>query len=257
MIFAHANGRCNNCLVDFTNFDPKSPYECTASRCSSEKLEGFEENFDLMRFNGDINTTFLTNFVKISQSVSHVEFRRASTFNQITWIDICEWSNLIELTVQASSVKTLKSRFLYNCRDLDYLDLSNNMITDIAPDAFENLTKLTLLNLNYNQLKTLPKDTFHSLIQLKWLYLGSNQLEDLHKDAFYNLTDMDWLDLRENQLKTLDKDMFKSFNKLRLLRLGGNQLQSIASLSYSQYSSRYPNICVIEFYDTELSPGSC
>lgn len=260
--FSHVKGTCRSCSVDFTNFDFNilirgTPYECATVDCNSDKLNGDVAHITTMRFSGNINTTFLSNVVKKSPYAFYVEIKKSSSFDQRIWIDVCKWRNLTRLMVFFNSVKTLKSRFLFNCPDLYYLDLSNNMITDIASDAFENLTKLNFLGLNSNQLKTLHPNTFQSTTKLKALSLNANQLEILHTDTFYNLKDMKRLYLEENHLKMLHKDLFKSFIKLDNLYLGINQLQSNSSVIIDQYSSLFPNICQINFNYRVLIKRNC
>lgn len=75
MIFSHANGVFYYCFVDFTTLEFNvvnrgTPYECDTFKCSLDEKDENKAHFDFMRFSGDINTTFLSNFVKISPSLT-------------------------------------------------------------------------------------------------------------------------------------------------------------------------------------------
>lgn len=208
MAFSCAYGLCYNFFVDFTNFEINtfihgSPMECKVwdGYCFPKKLDEDSANFGKMRFRGDINATFLSYLVEKSSGVTTLEFQKSPSIGQNIWMNICAWTDVMEITIKNSFVGTLPGRFIFNCRNLSSLYLADNMITYIAHDAFDNLTKLVWLDLSYNQLKIIHKDTFKPLINLICLNLQENQLQSIDEDLFSHNPDINAVYLNKS-LKT-------------------------------------------------------
>lgn len=85
-----------------------------------------------------------------------------------------------------------------DCHNLEKLDLSENSISEIDDDIFENLENLVELNLSFNNLTYLPT-SIGKLKKLKRLILSGNKINHLPKE-FENLVSLEYLDFDNNPI---------------------------------------------------------
>lgn len=115
-------------------------------------------------------------------------------------------------------------------RTLKRLQLSYNVITEINPMAFGNLTSLEILTLEHNSIVYLKRRAFSGLTALQILHLSHNHMEQLQIDQFLNLHNLRVLDLSFNHIKSLPRDVFKN-TKIERLDLSNNEFVSMPSIS--------------------------
>ncbi|SPP77284.1 blast:Slit homolog 1 protein [Drosophila guanche] len=80
------------------------------------------------------------------------------------------------------------------------IDLSYNVIAELRPEDFANLSRLVEINLNHNLLTHLDKEAFYGLERLRRLRLANNRLTKLEPDTFVGATDLELLDLSNNSI---------------------------------------------------------
>lgn len=136
----------------------------------------------------DRNLTLLPNLVEQTPNMRGVvmELLNLSSIDTDVCTNICQWKNLQEIILRNNSLKTLPSRFLFNCEQLSILNLSKNAIAEIANNTFDNLSELGALDLSFNQIKALHENTFKPLTKLFELFLNGNQLQTIDPDLFFN-----------------------------------------------------------------------
>ncbi|KAH9636233.1 hypothetical protein HF086_009429 [Spodoptera exigua] len=113
---------------------------------------------------------------------------------------------------------------------LEYLDLSDNPITEIFGEDFTDLVALKVLKLNNLQIQSVPESAFQHLPALKTLEIERNRnLTSFSKLAFGRevLVDADnfgleRLSLKGSRLSQLDEDLLTPFGVLTELDLQGN-----------------------------------
>uniref|UniRef100_A0A4W3I3C6 Slit homolog 1 protein n=1 Tax=Callorhinchus milii TaxID=7868 RepID=A0A4W3I3C6_CALMI len=101
-------------------------------------------------------------------------------------------------------------------------DLSNNHISEIAPDAFQGLRSLNSLVLYGNKITELPKGLFEGLFSLQLLLLNANKINCLRVDAFQDLHNLNLLSLYDNKLQTIAKGTFAPLRAIQTLHLAQN-----------------------------------
>ncbi|KAL9987945.1 hypothetical protein ACROYT_G002331 [Oculina patagonica] len=85
--------------------------------------------------------------------------------------------------------------------DVNLLDLSNNKITVIKQNAFQNFSGLFYLEMSQNQLGKLLPNSFAGLKTLVKLSLTYNNIQVIHKDAFSGLHSLQTLNLTGNKIQ--------------------------------------------------------
>ena len=143
-----------------------------------------------------------------------------------------------------TSISALK--FTNSSSHLIHLDLSNNPITNIGSKAFSNLTELEYLYLSNALLTHIPTNIV-SMATLQYLVLSGNPITYISKDAFTNLTNLEVLHLSNTSLTSIDHVVFPS--TLEYLILSNNAITSVSALNFTT-----PNSSRLERLDLSNNP---
>ncbi|KAB0405822.1 hypothetical protein E2I00_013743, partial [Balaenoptera physalus] len=96
-------------------------------------------------------------------------------------------------------------------------DLSNNQISEIAPDAFQGLRSLNSLVLYGNKITDLPRGVFGGLFTLQLLLLNANKINCIRPNTFQDLQNLSLLSLYDNKIQSLAKGTFTSLRAIQTL----------------------------------------
>lgn len=102
---------------------------------------------------------------------------------------------------------------------LEELDLSENLITTLEPNAFASLQGLRTLRLRGNQLKLVPMGAFARLSNLTTLDLSENKIVILLDYTFQDLRSLKNLEVRWRVMNCLFQPIVGSNMDLSLMRL--------------------------------------
>ena len=91
---------------------------------------------------------------------------------------------------------------------LEYLDLTNNYITTISPEAFKDLLWLKILYLGKNFLSEIRGNMWVGLQFLEELSIYESHITDIPRHGISLNPALEKLWLSSNQLRTLRSDMF-------------------------------------------------
>lgn len=80
------------------------------------------------------------------------------------------------------------------------LNISNNNLDRLAPNAFADLSSLESIELNHNKISKLSADLFNASRQLQHINLSNNLLNNINATLFTSLAFLKVLDLSHNQL---------------------------------------------------------
>ncbi len=128
------------------------------------------------------------------------------------------------LAVNNNRLKSL-SDLLLGLKELQQLDVGNNLFTEIPSEAFKNVPKLKILNLARCRITTLHSASFYHLKQLTDLDLGHNLIEKLPNEVFEKLEVIETLHLSRNKLKEMTYEQFIRMPlTLKTLNLASNDL---------------------------------
>ncbi|XP_039748170.1 chaoptin isoform X2 [Pararge aegeria] len=154
---------------------------------------------------------------------------------------------------------------------LEKLHLVNGLLTDIPPEAFQNLKKLKTLDLHGNRLATLKRNQFKGLrdtevldlsynnitkldgshigdlTKLGWcnashnllpdiprrLYLQDNEISDVGRGTFTAVTRIGTVDLARNKITKVDYQMFQAVKYAEIINLAENKITSIDKQAFT------------------------
>ncbi|XP_045187782.2 G-protein coupled receptor GRL101-like [Mercenaria mercenaria] len=125
--------------------------------------------------------------------------------------------NLQLLDISNNLIRTLPNRVFSSLKQLKTLHIHGNYyMSKIDPKAFQNLFLIRDLNLANSLLRKISANTFAGL-KLKSLDLSNNKLEDIEPFAFNELS-ANIINFEGNTIKSLNKDIFTGVIDLQLLR---------------------------------------
>ncbi|KAF5291359.1 hypothetical protein FQA39_LY03510 [Lamprigera yunnana] len=115
---------------------------------------------------------------------------------------------------------------------LTFLDLSNNLLQRIPPNAFKS-NELYSLHLGKNFITTIESKTFANATLLRMLLLKENHISQLYFDSFKGLVNLLSLDLKKNRLQKIPTSLFADLRKLEALDLSQNSLSALDGTTFS------------------------
>ncbi|XP_052868495.1 chaoptin [Anopheles cruzii] len=153
--------------------------------------------------------------------------------------DFAELSpELEDLRVIRASLKTLKNHAFTHVRGLKRLDLSENRLDSIEPDAFAEIGhSLVALRVSHglgSGLSTFPAEALRKLTALEALDLSNNRLRTVPDSSFHALRNLVSLELHDNQIERLAKGTFQAdlHTKLVVVSLRYNSLTQVATHTF-------------------------
>ncbi|KAI5638062.1 leucine rich repeat domain-containing protein [Phthorimaea operculella] len=110
---------------------------------------------------------------------------------------------------------------------LERLHLSNGLISEFAPETFQNLKKLRTLDLHGNRLANLKRNQFKGLRDTEVLDISYNNITKLDGSHIGDLTKLGWCNVSYNQISDMPRGMFARNTVLKVLHLNGNKLKKL------------------------------
>eukprot|EP00063_Salmo_salar_P083124 XP_014057959.1 PREDICTED: toll-like receptor 13 [Salmo salar] len=181
-------------------------------------------------------------------------------------LDICSFQKqpikwLTKLTLRLNKLQMLFAKQFSCLINLQYLDLADNLISNIEDFAFLGLTnlesldiginnitqintntffglQLTKLTLRLNKLHILFAKQFSCLVKLQYLDLTHNLISNIEDFAFLGLTNLESLDITRNKITQINANTFFGLHSLTWLDLRNNPLiHNIEAMSFTHLTS--------------------
>ncbi|KDR19221.1 protein artichoke isoform X2 [Zootermopsis nevadensis] len=115
---------------------------------------------------------------------------------------------------------------------LERLHITNGLLSELPPDAFQALRKLKTLDLHGNELKELRRNQFKGLRDTEALDLSHNNLTKVDSSHLADLNKMSWCNLSHNAIPELTRGMFARNTVLRVLHMDHNRLRRLDTNSF-------------------------
>uniref|UniRef100_A0A6V7K689 TIR domain-containing protein n=1 Tax=Bracon brevicornis TaxID=1563983 RepID=A0A6V7K689_9HYME len=138
---------------------------------------------------------------------------------------LAKFRNVRRLTLTSNKLANVTSDLLHGFDNLTILNLRDNHLRSL-PGAFLDVPSLTAIELGNNLLETLGPDAFDKLENLKLLNLWNNRLVSIEPGTFDNLKSLESLDLHLNKLRMLPQNIFSKLTRLRTINLSQNNFSS-------------------------------
>jgi len=129
------------------------------------------------------------------------------------------------LHLSNNSISLITIDAFNDMRHLSHLDLSNNRIDEILTGTFNNTNMITKLFLANNFLSIVPDVC--SMSHLKQLDLSGNRISGIFSNTFCPLNHLESLDLSNNQISSIQTRAFMQLSRLKYLDLSRNQLRQL------------------------------
>ena len=97
------------------------------------------------------------------------------------------------------------------------LDMSNNQITQLDPNAFVKFPKLRVFKIKRNSLKSIPEGLFRNNPVLRDVDFSANDIVGVPKDLFKYTTALQYLKLDDNKITKLDGGVFRTTRAMKSL----------------------------------------
>ncbi|TET06578.1 hypothetical protein E3J79_01380 [Candidatus Dependentiae bacterium] len=141
--------------------------------------------------------------------------------NQLSSIARNETTNKLMLDLSNKNLTSLDGlQNIPHKRKFGFLNLSFNKIKKLPPGIFQGFHNLEYIDLSDNQLTELPEESFKNLPQLKILFLCNNKkLRKFSPDIFQGLVSLEKIGLSNEQLKKLNSDVFQDLTNPKIIVL--------------------------------------
>ena len=109
--------------------------------------------------------------------------------------------------------------------DVTVFNMSSNKIDFLPEKVFleMNLTNLKTIDLSQNSISVVDPNAFDGLSILEYLYLQGNKIEKIQSGTFFSLTKLTVLQLHNNNIKEIEKSTFNMQTALKTLSVSGLQ----------------------------------
>ncbi|KAI5698085.1 hypothetical protein M8J75_001448 [Diaphorina citri] len=128
--------------------------------------------------------------------------------------------DLEEIDFTHSHLRGVKNNAFRHIRGVKHMDLSNNFITQIDNNAFQevghSLLSLSLSHAFSKEYGALSNSFFTPLTSLKYLDLSYNSLHTLAESTFSDNAELEVLELQDNGISSIPRGLFTESNHPRL-----------------------------------------
>lgn len=140
--------------------------------------------------------------------------------------------NIRVLDVSHNRLGEVPTQFLqYTSHTLTRLNLGYNVIIQVHPFSFTNLSSLEVLRLEHNGIVSIRRKAFSGLNNLQDLDLSHNHVKSLQVAQFSSCPNLRVVDLSFNHIRTLPRDAFQN-TRIERLDLSNNEFIVFPNLAF-------------------------
>ena len=132
----------------------------------------------------------------------------------------------IDLNFTGNNVGAVRKEMYKLRKDIQFLWLKDNGITEIASGIFDQNLELVSVDLSHNMLRTLPLNLFRNNLKLQRFNCRNNRLTEISESLFRSVTNLREVYLDHNKLVTIPPSTFVKNRLIHRLYLQYNQLQT-------------------------------
>lgn len=140
---------------------------------------------------------------------------------------------IVEISLSNNLIAEIGPRAFEGVSQVKEVFLDHNRISSIAADAFSGLENLWTLSLHNNKITNLPPGVFADLKNIRYFDFYYNSITGLPAGLFAGLSYVETIRLHRNQITSVGSNAFACCDRLRTLILGSNRITSIAEDAFS------------------------
>ncbi|XP_013137489.1 PREDICTED: chaoptin-like [Papilio polytes] len=194
-------------------------------------------NFKINKIN-DMAFIDLPVLARLNLSVNEIEFIGPNNFyglNNMYDLDISN-NNISEISLINTTLTNLKAvnlrnnkltkltNSLFNARNVIYLDLSFNNISNLNDTDFQMFPNLKVLKLSNNKIKNFNVPQINALSNVSIINLAHNRISHVDLKYFEELVG---IDLSSNNISTINNTFSKNVDHLILVDLSNNTIENL------------------------------
>lgn len=134
-----------------------------------------------------------------------------------------ERSNISTITLINNKIRRIKDN-AFKSFAIYFLDLQNNLLSEIEGKSFAGAVNLRKLNLQHNQISNIQSDAFIDLGNLEEINLAFNHISAFPSKTFWPLTAIQTVHLNNNLLTAVEINVFVNNKMLQDLNINNNDL---------------------------------
>lgn len=129
------------------------------------------------------------------------------------------------------------------------INLNNNQIKYIRPNAFYELSSLSWIDLSVNNIEEIWNGCFGTVESLKHLILAKNLIKKIDENAFVDMKNLSTVDISINELSVWSVRWFSNSPKLSYINMMGNKIKYLPRDAFINNV----NLSIINFAHNELT----
>ncbi|XP_014902683.1 carboxypeptidase N subunit 2 [Poecilia latipinna] len=185
----------------------------------------------LIFLNNALKSIHLTAFEHLTE-LQELELSGNPNLDHLYLGTFSKQEKLNKLLLNYNSLETILPGLFDPLTQLEVLQMKSNVLSDLPPFLFRNLSSLRVLDLSQNKIQEVTGETFSGLASLEILKLGNNLIGNLTSETFRNTSQLTELHLEWNEIAQLDDGIFSALANLSVLNLRGNRLTSFANKAF-------------------------
>ncbi|KAG5666386.1 hypothetical protein PVAND_014415 [Polypedilum vanderplanki] len=161
-------------------------------------------------------------------------------FNEITLISPNAFENTIieDLKLDDNQLTAIDLNWFNGITEtLQFLTISENLITELSENQFSSLIKLRELDLGRNSLVMISDTAFDGLRNLEYLWLYHSTINEVNPIWFSEMPSLQGVHINYNQLTNLPNGLFRNNHRLFELNVAGNRIRIVDSNIFGNLSS--------------------
>lgn len=174
----------------------------------------------------------LESFYNVSTNVSMILNISRNEINYLTHDYNSSTINIRVLDVSHNRLCEVPTSFLqFMAGTLTRLNLGYNLIIQLQPFNFANLSVVEVLQLEHNGIVAIRRKAFHGLNNVQDINLSHNHIKTLQVTQFTNCPSLRIVDLSFNHIRTLPRDVFQH-TRIERLDLSQNEFIVVPSVAF-------------------------
>lgn len=136
------------------------------------------------------------------------------------------FTNIREFDISSSQIEALQRNF-EGAKNLVFLTISHNNLTELGASLFVDAPTLTVIDFSHNQIGKISRFTFAESRSISRLVFSHNRITELDAQLFNGLRFLDQLFLDNNRIEAIPSGLFAGNKLLQKVVLNNNRISMV------------------------------